>query len=1160
LPDDDKFSPSVTLERIEGIRNSTSVAIPADRVHGELPARKITAMISNWWHQALTRKVKTFRRDQRDVRRHRFRPVLELLEDRRLMATITVTNLLDDTGAKSNGVSLREAIQSINLGSDANDVVAVGTYGTDDTIIFKISAGNTITLAAELPVIFKQVVIDGTNLSALGGKIEIDGTNVTGNGLTLTSSGSGDDASDSIIRDLVINNFQGDGILTGHGILIDRGITGVRIENNFIGTDVTGKQDFGNAGHGVYIRAGSGNTIGGTKVGQGNLISGNDGNGVLIEDDNANDLFSANANVVVGNYIGTKVGGLDALGNSANGVEIRSISNFTAEGNKIGLGPVVGILGTEAFGGNLISGNAAHGILLTGDGVHDNRISGNFIGTDRTGTTTTAPNGTDRLGNGANGVQLDGSDDNIITGNLISGNGDFSSSGSGLGDGINLLRSAGNTIQGNFIGVNRTGAGALPNAKNGVTVESGQDNLIGGAGKPPPSLLGIGLGNLISGNGEHGIEIEGSGATGNLVQGNFIGTALNGKDLLSNAQNGVYLYEGASSNIIGGSRLDGLGNLISGNGANGVFIDGSGIVPAPTRFNVVQGNFIGTDILGNQDKGNVGHGVEINNGAGDNTIGGFAFLGLGNLISGNGGDGVLIANDLGGGRSRNRVQGNLIGVRINGISALGNDLNGIEIRSGDSFNTIGGFTGQGNTIGFNTLTGVVVGSDLDSKSKNLDDTATGNFITGNSIFSNGLLGIDLANDGPTLNDTEDNDSGPNGLQNFPELTSVVQVGNLIIVTFTLDSLPPTLGISYSFEFFLSTEEDSIEYPDGTFGEGQRQVFGTLTLDPNPNGIHQFSFDAALVGSAKFLTATASQISDSTISTSEFSKVLDIPFIPDIPPDDEPPDDDPPGGDPIVVRIVQGELPPEVLPIFVVALQEFTVSDLPPPPTLQQVKVLPTLVRDVFENLVDAPGEIHGQILDDPNALGKVGPDTYPLHGQPVYIDFNRNGEYDDGEPLTVTNAKGEYTFTSLTAGQYTVHLVLGRTQDVTFAPKQDNKIELRSGNMIVTNVNFGVRFRARRRPGGGSALPWHSDGVLLAAGSETPSLPVAVEYGVDSLPLGQGQPAPPLPMEEPAAVEGDAPASGFFRWCGWLLGAALLAPWQQLAHRRPAARRDQRAQ
>ena len=96
---------------------------------------------------------------------------------------------------------------------------------------------------------------------------------------------------------------------------------------------------------------------------------------------------------------------------------------------------------------------------------------------------------------------------------------------------------------------------------------------------------------------------------------------------------------------------------------------------------------------------------------------------------------------------------------------LGNLGNGVRIDLSASKNTIGGTDdGAGNTIAFNGANGVLVGS------------GTGNGILGNSIFSNVKLGSDLGDDGETLNDKTDADSGANNLQNAPELLAVTTNG------------------------------------------------------------------------------------------------------------------------------------------------------------------------------------------------------------------------------------------------------------------------------------------------------------------------------------------------------------------------------------------------
>ena len=108
-----------------------------------------------------------------------------------------------------------------------------------------------------------------------------------------------------------------------------------------------------------------------------NLISGNDGNGIKIEGNTANQ--------VLGNYIGTNIDGSASLGNTERGIEI----------NGGGSSHVIGA--ATAGAGNLISGNGWDGVLVW-FGAHDNVIEGNVIGTDVTGTVD--------LGNGFNGVNL----------------------------------------------------------------------------------------------------------------------------------------------------------------------------------------------------------------------------------------------------------------------------------------------------------------------------------------------------------------------------------------------------------------------------------------------------------------------------------------------------------------------------------------------------------------------------------------------------------------------------------------------------------------------------------------------------------------------------------------------------------------------------------
>src|SRR5204863_459849 len=101
-----------------------------------------------------------------------------------------------------------------------------------------------------------------------------------------------------------------------------------------------------------------------------------------------------------------------------------------------------------------------------------------------------------------------------------------------------------------------------------------------------------GSGNIVSGNRASGVVIIGAHATGNSVQGNFIGLDVTGTRAISNTVEGVGIGDG-SGNLVGGTNAAAR-NVISGNGFRGVSISGANTA----TNNLVQGNFIGTDLTG----------------------------------------------------------------------------------------------------------------------------------------------------------------------------------------------------------------------------------------------------------------------------------------------------------------------------------------------------------------------------------------------------------------------------------------------------------------------------------------------------------------------------------------------------------------------------------
>ncbi|MGO9923793.1 MAG: beta strand repeat-containing protein, partial [Isosphaeraceae bacterium] len=266
-------------------------------------------------------------------------------------------------------------------------------------------------------------------------------------------------------------------------------------------------------------------------------------------------------------------------------------------------------------------------------------------------------------------------------------------------------------------------------ANAGIDVASA-NNTIGGAA--------AGVSNLISGNSNYGVLIETASATGNLVAGNYIGTDVTGTAALGNGLDGVLIDASASDNTIGGTTAAAR-NVISANAYSGVEIDDA-------NDNVVEGDFIGTDVTGTVALGNnvIGKadglgefagGVFLGNDASGNTIGGLTATpgtSAGNLISGNTYAGVSMYNA----GPNNLVAGNLIGTNVTGSVALGNDSNygnpsgGFGVTVQYSPDTTVGEPGGGNVIAGNGL-GTVNGANV-----NLS------YSTGSAVQSN-IIGTDI---------------------------------------------------------------------------------------------------------------------------------------------------------------------------------------------------------------------------------------------------------------------------------------------------------------------------------------------------------------------------------------------------------------------------------
>ena len=516
----------------------------------------------------------------------------------------------------------------------------------------------------------------------------------------------------------------------------------------------------------------------------------------------------------------------------------------------------------------------------------NNTISGCWLGVDSTGTNA-APNAYQGIliFDQAGGNTIGGT--NPLARNLISGNAQY---------GVYLTNTAGNQIEGNYIGPDATGAHALPNGSGGLIIrDNAHNNMIGGSiagarnvisgntnfgvwiGEPgatgnqvegnylgliapgtaalPNTFIGMYvlggatsnriLDNVFSGNPSEGLRLSDPGTSGNVVQGNFFGTDASGSNAVPNGFAGVTIYNGATSNLIGGAAAA-VRNLISGN-YYGVVLGNSG-----TSGNSIQGNYVGVDVSGRTAVPNV-YGIAVTGGATNNLIGG-AVAGAGNLVSGNSQYGVFLTDA---GTAGNQVQGNLIGTDLTGTNALGNGTGSfyganVELQSGATGNLVGGTNaGAGNVIAFSSVKGVLL----------FDPGTTNNAIRGNFIFGNTNLGIDLNNDGVTSNHVGFL-AGPNDFQNYPVITNAYGYAGTTVVAGSLNSLPDQ---QYFVDIYGSRQAD----PSG-YGQGQFYL-GTvpLTTDGLGNGVFACT-NLAGNDSGQFITATATSAAG---DTSEFSLAL-----------------------------------------------------------------------------------------------------------------------------------------------------------------------------------------------------------------------------------------------------------------------------------------------
>jgi parallel beta-helix repeat protein len=331
------------------------------------------------------------------------------------------------------------------------------------------------------------------------------------------------------------------------GIVIAGHSSGNVLNGNFVGTTADGDSALGNGGDGVWIFDASNNSLIGCKFVNNpfvyyNVVSGNGGNGLTVQDSN---------NVVVqGNFFGSAANNSSVVPNRKNGILVEGTSANTQVGGVIPLG-------------NVSAGNGANGIEVT-DQVHGFITFNTFGGLHAFGGA--APNGND-------GVLITSTGgDNLVRTNVMSGN---------RHNGIELAGNAtGVTVDPDIAGLNTIGSAILSNGGDGLLIDgNAHGNTIGG------TLRSVILQNTFSGNKRYGVEITGW-AHSNLVYRSVIGADIKGTSAIGNARGGVLVGGHAYLNAIGNFTTR-PANLISGNTGNGVTL-----LPG-TRLNRVVNNWIG---------------------------------------------------------------------------------------------------------------------------------------------------------------------------------------------------------------------------------------------------------------------------------------------------------------------------------------------------------------------------------------------------------------------------------------------------------------------------------------------------------------------------------------------------------------------------------------
>ena len=781
--------------------------------------------------------------------------------------------------AVADGATFTVSITAASgIGSlEAVIIAANATPGTD-TIEFAIAGTGVKTLvapAAGYRQITESLIINGYTQSGAAVntiandasnavlRIEIDASAVT------TSFGRvfAVDGGNVTLRGLALKNLANDvyGIRQGNsaGLLTVAGC--------FLGTDAAGTVDL-SAGNALELRAIA--VIGGAAVADRNLISGNFF-GIVVQPDST-------GVTIRGNLIGTDASGSALIPND----RAIDIAGNVAAVHMVG--------GTGSIDGNRIVGSTLSGLRLFGSGrtawlrnrVYDNAglgidIGGDGIDVNDPGDGDSGPNGRENapvmysafvLGSA---LRVNGR----LDGNFTSGTKrvEFFASAmpdpTGYGEGdqylgsVDVFPGTGPVVVEFKSSITPATMPTLPFVVSAIATSadgasSEFSNVVsaqeGGVARTVTTVADSGAGSLrqalldaAANPGADTVLFNVPGSGPHVIAPLSPLPLLNGPTIIDGYSQPGALHNTAAVGFDGQIRI-----VIDGSSAGNV--DGFVVTDRSQFFGLAIGNFasaavfasglagpamrgnlIGTDATGMLDRGNA-IGMSMEPGAQGGVIGG-SFPHQRNVISGN--TIGIIANG-----NYATIWGNYIGTAANGTSNLGNDGSGILAQGT-------GARIRDNTIRFNASRGISIGG-----------AASRTSIRGNSVFENGGLGIDLGNDGVTLNDPDDADSGPNELLNFPVLTrvrSTLDAGTL--VEGTLDRPAGATALSFELDLYANASCDT-----SGFGEGEA-LFATITINLPSGSSETFSawIPDVVVSAGRAITATTTSTVGDDI-TSEFS--------------------------------------------------------------------------------------------------------------------------------------------------------------------------------------------------------------------------------------------------------------------------------------------------